>query len=427
MSYPSATSLVLELNFRYDGDAICGISLETNDIAEFAHSLWHLIPAVTSVAIDLKSTRYGAYDSEQPCTTLVSELTKGGVVGLSIDLKTSVNRLKFTQLTKPGLTSIVLGFNIGSTSENTLVYRNASTLKELQIGLHELGCWRGLLYGDTQTPTAYPRLTSLTLVIAERHYNTNWALLGSVDPFPTLSTLDFSGHYPFNDDVLFRGNGETLKNLSLPFSAITTNALGRLGILERLSATRMNSIRIYVPAGGEVTRQTNPSIEPQVHLILETAVALRLTRGTTDNQMFRAIKTAPSTAVLQHLHLDGHWLGSSHILAIILALSSLISLACLIKGSVYYIEKIPTSEHPSELYTKFFSPNSCFRKPGVLDSAWTSTVEVAIVAMQIAVVHPGYALVGLDSKLRESLRCIVSRALRNEPFKPYADSFRHLV
>ncbi|KAJ2696759.1 hypothetical protein H4218_004390 [Coemansia sp. IMI 209128] len=120
-------------------------------------NVWTLAKvAVTSVAIDLKSTRYGAYDSEQPCTTLVSELTKGGV-----------------------------------------------------------------------------------------------RTLGSVDPFPTLSTLDFSGHYPFNDDVLFRGNGETLKNLSLPFSAITTNALGRLGILERLSATRMNSIRIYVPAGGE--------------------------------------------------------------------------------------------------------------------------------------------------------------------------------
>ncbi|KAJ2032712.1 hypothetical protein IWW57_000064 [Coemansia sp. S610] len=161
--------------------------------------------------------------------------------------------------------------------------------------------------------------------------------------------------------------------------------------------------------------------------MLEMTAALHFSSNTVGKWVFGAIKAAPSTAILQHLHLDGLWLGSSHILEVASGLSSLISLACLIKRSAPTVEAIPKSEHPSKLYAKFFSPNSCFKKLRVLNSARVSAVEVAIIAMQIAVACPRFVLVDFPSRLRKGFSREVSWATYNEPFKPYADSIRRLI
>ncbi|KAJ2407129.1 hypothetical protein GGI10_005053, partial [Coemansia sp. RSA 2530] len=262
-------------------------------MAEFAHSLRQLTPAVTRVAVELNSFCPDAFNFALLYATLVSELTKGYMAGVSINSNTPVYWRRLTRLTEPGLTSIVFGSNINSVPERTLAYRNASTLRELQIGLHEFGSWRGLLYGDTQTPTVYPRLTSLALDVVERQYNPNWAPLDCVDPFPILVTLDISGRYLFNDNLLFRGNGETLVNLSLPFSAITDNALGRFGLVEQFRRTRMNSIHIYQVADIDRYRHPDRLIWPHVHLMLETTAALHFANDTAHNQVRKAIKVAP--------------------------------------------------------------------------------------------------------------------------------------
>ncbi|KAJ2256289.1 hypothetical protein GGI13_001246, partial [Coemansia sp. RSA 455] len=99
--------------------------------------------------------------------------------------------------------------------------------KTLEIIISEEKNWLDLLYGGTETPTAYTSLTTLIVEITDIPYDAIWAAIEDGEPFPVLSALVVGGKYPFNDGLLFRGNGKTLQSLSIPFSAIARNVLGR--------------------------------------------------------------------------------------------------------------------------------------------------------------------------------------------------------
>ncbi|KAJ2698881.1 hypothetical protein H4218_003006 [Coemansia sp. IMI 209128] len=112
----------------------------------------------------------------------------------------------------------------------------------IQIDLEEH--WRSFIYGGTLAPTVYSALTDLRLVVSNLLHQTMWAAIEDIVPFPALTNLAADGGYPFSDDLLFRGNGASLKNLGLLFSAIAWNKLGRFGVFRRSGVAQMHSINI---------------------------------------------------------------------------------------------------------------------------------------------------------------------------------------
>ncbi|KAJ2252905.1 hypothetical protein GGI13_003008 [Coemansia sp. RSA 455] len=419
MLFPSATSLVAMLSGRNSAVTTRTPVLSDSDAASFARSIRRLTPAVASVVIEINSTSINneLYSYHQLYDTLVSELSQG-VTGVCIRSKPYIHQL------------LVVESQADCVSEGALAYRNASTLKELKICVCSIRGWIGLVYCHPGPSAVYTSLTSLTLVIAHNGDNPAPTLPNDLEPFPALSTLVVSGVYPFVDDALFRGNGKTLKHLCLPFCALAKNSLSRYAILERQGVTKMNSI--YIELFTQVDKaylatQTDLLIVQQVHLMLEVTLALHLTNDTTDLQLYEAIKTAPSTVILQNLHFGDLLFDSINIIEIVSALPSLVSLSCRIKGSVSTIEAIPASELPSRLYAKFFSPSIQFRKLRAMCSAKLSAERIAIVVMQIAVVCPCFVHIDLPLGLRKAFSREVAWAIYNGPFKPYAESIRRLI
>ncbi|KAJ2757427.1 hypothetical protein GGI19_000028 [Coemansia pectinata] len=178
-----------------------------------------------------------------------------------------------------GLTSITQGHTTACAPFAQLAYLNASTLKELKLINPEESDWRALIYGDTKTPAVYSSLTKFLLEPIDVPYDRPWAAIEDAVPFPALLELDVSGDYPFNDDVLFRGNGGTLRKLCISFRALTRNAFGQFNVFNRSGARRTNLIDIDVVDNVDeelLVGQASARIAQQIHIVLEATKILFL-------------------------------------------------------------------------------------------------------------------------------------------------------
>ncbi|KAJ2055505.1 hypothetical protein GGI17_006627 [Coemansia sp. S146] len=221
-----------------------------------------------------------------------------------------------------------------------------------------------------------------------------------------------------------------------------------------------------------ISGQAGTHIVQQVHSILKATTMLYLVGETDSTHVLKAIKTAPTAAVIQGLELWDQLHDSCEILSIISALPSLTTLTCQISGSAPSIEVIPASEHPIALHEKYHSLNSNFRhlfaqEAGRGDNNWSDESDsdnnygtydcpccggfhsdsdedkdddktkevdrvskakkIAIVAAQIAVLCLKFTRVDLSSDMRKVFSREIALAMTSGSFLTYADSLSRLI
>ncbi|KAJ2050248.1 hypothetical protein GGI08_005540 [Coemansia sp. S2] len=412
MSFPAAKTIYLVLHRTTDKDSSSASVASQEKVVAFTRSLLQFAPIVASVIVKFESVSNAASYNEQLYGTLVSELYQGRVS--SVDVYSVLNGapLSLSLNGTTGLTSITHGSNISCAPFASLAHLNARTLKTLEIIISEEKNWLDLLYGGTETPTAYTSLTTLVVEITDIPYDAIWAAVEDGEPFPVLSTLVVGGKYPFND------------------GAIARNVLGRFSVLKRSGVTRMAQICI-----GDVTEmdaeflagRAGVPVEQQVHRILEVATLLNYTGDTTSAQTFSSIKTAPTTAIIQHLRISKRQCFVTDFIKMIVALPSLVSFTCDIHSFGPDIEEIPANDRPSILRAKYYPLSSNFRVLRVPNIADHSVSMVADAAKIIAILCPNFAQVDLPLKLRNEFSREVAWAMVSDPFEPYANSLRRLV
>ncbi|KAJ2859182.1 hypothetical protein GGH94_006242 [Coemansia aciculifera] len=208
---------------------------------------------------------------------LFSTLCQGGIKGVHVYAEQVTIPVSLDVQALPGLTSIYQGHNVFCTPFVQLAYRNAGTLKALDVDVGAEEDWLSLVYGGTQVSATFSSLVEHALTLTDVPYDTTWTVIDNVSPFPVLSPLKVYGNrYPFNDNLLFRGNGKMMKHLRIPFCALARNS-GRFDIFRRSDIVQMNLVCIgpildldnaFVAERGEAI------IRLQLHRVLETSAAL---------------------------------------------------------------------------------------------------------------------------------------------------------
>ncbi|KAJ2459760.1 hypothetical protein GGF42_001273 [Coemansia sp. RSA 2424] len=434
--FPSATTLVLV--WGADSAEKRGRSRKTllaaqddvTKMVEFARCLRRVTPALTRVVVSFGDADPVESGYTQLRARLVAELCQGGITRLEAQ---SMNNALTTLDSMPitGLTSLAQKANMVCAPFAELAYRNVGTLKTLCIRASTEADWQTLIYGGTNTSVVYAHLTLLALGFGNIKSGEVWAKFEGVTPFPYLSTLDISDEYPFDDDLPFRGNDETLQNLRIPFRALIKNVLGRHEVLSRSGVTRMNSVRIYStnePRGMIGDWVDNGVIECQVRRITEVATALFFTKETWKEHMFKAICSAPATAILRHFDCRYKTFKANHIIEVISALPSLISLTCATDDIGRDLERIPVKKLLSTLRERHYPLSSAFRKLIVFSvSTRDPGMELARIAMIIATICPNLASVYTPIERRVKFRRAIATAIKKGPFRPFRSSFRHLI
>ncbi|KAJ2336061.1 hypothetical protein GGI00_001043 [Coemansia sp. RSA 2681] len=333
----------------------------------FARSLRQVTPAATRLMLSFMSANSTNKKNRGLCNILASQLCGKSVTRITVASFTECTLPHFKLHDVSGLTSIMQEVGMACAPFARLAYLNARTLKELGVICKLEEDWRVLIYGDIETPAVYSSLTSLILKAVDFPYGVTWsAIEDAVVPFPVLSRLDVCGGYPFDDDVLFRGNGGTLKRLCIPFCAIGRNALGRFNVLGRRGGGigRMDLVDIGEENGADIafaTGQARSHIAQQLIGIMEVATKLRLGGDTPDRCFLNVVKSAPNTAVLRSLEIQEYPLDIFDIIKVVSALPTLESLACEIERLALDVNALSVIECPSALRAKHFPLSSNFR------------------------------------------------------------------
>ncbi|KAJ2060267.1 hypothetical protein GGH13_006812, partial [Coemansia sp. S155-1] len=399
-------------------------------VASVARSLMRLVPAAVDVDMTVCTINDVEPNFKQLYEWLAMELCRGRTSSLSIYSWRNKYTLQLTLSDISGLTSITQGLNVSNTTFTMLAYRNASTLKTLEVRISVEEDWLDLIYGDANVLAVYADLVSLTLDISEEPYSALWTTFDNVEPFPALAKLDVHGGYPFDDDMLFRGNGNTLQSLRLPFGVVADNVLGRFDVLRRSGVTRMNSVRIGKIAEIDdvfVASNAGLPIEKQMHRILEVTSSLVLLNDTTDLHLYHSLLSAPNTAILQHLEFCNLVFNVTNIFQVVSALPSLSSFKCRINCHAPEIVLIPVSERPRTLYDKFHPLSHNLRALVALDNESDSAEGLAHVAMLLAVVCPSLRTVEVPPIARNEFSREIAWSMLNATYKPYADRLNGLI
>ncbi|KAJ2895950.1 hypothetical protein IWW38_002162 [Coemansia aciculifera] len=256
-------------------------------VASFARSVRLLTRAASGVIIDYESIPDSSENANDLYSTLLTELYGADITRMEVYAGADQPTL-FSMTIPTGMTSIVHGVDMMCAPFAQISYHNSSTLRKLDIGLDTEADWRVLLYGGTEDLASFECLASLEMYISDTLYTTTWAAIADAAPFSALSTLDVSGGYPFDDDVLFRGSGQTMQSLRLPFSALVRNALGRFNVLKRKGAGRLNAVHIGPVTDVDNTFVAGLAVVPikrQIRRILKVAAILSIQNDTSESQI----------------------------------------------------------------------------------------------------------------------------------------------
>ncbi|KAJ2048564.1 hypothetical protein H4S04_003757 [Coemansia sp. S16] len=431
--FPSATTLVLGLQ-KYpttltDPSRLFEPSRVTATdlffVSSFTHTLQRMVPSLKSLITPVYAANVMTPGYDLLFNTLFAELCQGSVNSLRIYSKVKRERVTLDSMSISGLTCLIQQSNLASAPFAELAYRNAGTLRDLRIRTGTEANWRTMIYGGTQIPTVYSSLALFILGIGNIPSDTTWATIDDVKPFPGLSTLEISEEYPFSDDVLFRGNGATLKSLRVSLRAITKNALGRSGVLHRSGVSRMNTVTIGVLSDSISSYLPNDVIGPQVRRILEMTTTLKLNKDTTNSQVYNAICTASGTATLQHLELASRSFDFDHIIKIVSALPSLLSLTCWVFEIGSQLESIPQDELPSTLHARHYPLSSSLKLLRLSKAEQTSADLIGLVTILMAIMCP--SLSHVVPLYPFDCGKVITSAMAKPSYQPYIESLRRLI
>ncbi|KAJ2027959.1 hypothetical protein H4S03_008030 [Coemansia sp. S3946] len=275
-----------------------------------------------------------------------------------------------------------------------IAHHSAGTLKQLSIELESEADWRALIYGDTKTPAVYSSLTSLCMETDTIPYAESWEAIEDVALFPVLRNLTMWGVYSFDDDSLFRGNGKTLRNLDIPFSALTKNTFGRFGVFERSGVTQMNWIAIGTARDKDEALKTglaNDPIEMQIHRMAEIDEPEANIDAISESKL-------PNALLVKHHHLSNNF-----------------------KRLVIFDESDDDADDADDADEDESDYDYMYRDKDALAK------EIAVVAVQIAVLCPNFRHVDLPKDMRNAYSREVAWAMAASNISRFAEPNGQLI
>ncbi|KAJ2108544.1 hypothetical protein GGI16_001092 [Coemansia sp. S142-1] len=122
----------------------------------------------------------------------------------------------------PPLSSLSLNCYSSLILSTNLIHKCASVLKYLAI---TGGYAESLVYNRDGNAVIYPNLVYLQVHFYLSNDSAERMLAPNITPFPVLKCLKMNSYYQLGDDVMFRGNSDTLEKLELRLDAEDVNIL----------------------------------------------------------------------------------------------------------------------------------------------------------------------------------------------------------
>ncbi|KAJ2431229.1 hypothetical protein GGF41_000641, partial [Coemansia sp. RSA 2531] len=146
---------------------------------------------------------------------------------------------------------------------SSLVHKCANVLQYLDIGIHRA---KALIYDVNDVPVVYPKLLHLQMYMVVLNDSSAPVFAPGIVPFPVLKSLQLQMGYPFGDDVMFRGNSDTLEELEIRLSR---EMMAMLNNSQAFGKEYKSLKRVLVNELGH-DRYQSPSSDDMVHKFIRS-------------------------------------------------------------------------------------------------------------------------------------------------------------
>ncbi|KAJ2054454.1 hypothetical protein GGI03_004881 [Coemansia sp. RSA 2337] len=314
-------------------------------------------------------------------------------------------------------------------NEATLEYihRLAPMLQTLAITYKTVNRTEKLFIDSNNELVVYPKLQSLTFTTWEQEKIRYRPVVENLVPFPKLKKLHINMEYPFGDDLLFRGNCETLEQLHIELDIQTIVMLKKYNVF----------------TGNKFKRLLNISAECNTHRVggdpfasfvftnfvagMSSAnQALSFDDGSAMKYSVSNLTMCSDLARIMSLNLKNANLTLSQVIVLLHKMTLLTELKCEFAGLGSEYDRIPLEDRPNRARLSCVNGSKHFKHMTLLGYL-VDMRNVAECAILLALACPKLANFSILESLKLEFNSEITRALEVEPYSLYADSVQHLL
>ncbi|KAJ2425034.1 hypothetical protein GGF41_002574 [Coemansia sp. RSA 2531] len=230
--------------------------------------------------------------------------------------------------------------------------------------------------------------------------------------------------FPFDDDVLFRGNSATLKHLSIPLDQNTVYVLNRTRALNGL----YNNLRISISRNcrtDDLSLVTRADMNKCIGSLVRAAQTLKLAYW----MPFRYfIDEAPINGFegLQSLYMSWDNWAFLDVLSLLKVLPNLVKLSCGFAG-LRLEHDIAAEDLPDYVSSKYCNTGKRLQIWYPIDPRMNQRISIPEYAMLMALACPKLRRVELAPHNIAAFQTKFAEALGKEPYSKYASQLNHLL
>ncbi|KAJ2354269.1 hypothetical protein GGH92_000139 [Coemansia sp. RSA 2673] len=322
----------------------------------------------------------------------------------------------------PPLSSINFGYSFSQPAHKVLVRKSASTLQYLDIDISNANM---ILYGTDGEAVVYPNLQHLQLRWCAKHDTDPMVVTAETVLFPVLRTLQLGSHYPFNNDVLFRGNAATLEYLQITLDRGDVSMFNRCKTFENKHKVLRHVIinedfgdTLFVSQADEIKLLKNlMSVAQNLKTWSQTFWKLPIVamqRG----QTFDTIRVL-------NMHLDNP--SFFNILSLVKALPALVNLNSSINGLGPELENIAIEELPDHIASTYCNTGKnlqAWEINNFVNREFSLFIDLVLL---LALACPKLRVIKSKPKALKSYSVKVANALESGSYSKYATELNRMI
>ncbi|KAJ2491317.1 hypothetical protein IWW37_002399 [Coemansia sp. RSA 2050] len=422
--FQAATQLKVKLNF-FDDNAQEIVNMD--NIRRFVACIKEMLPYVQNVDIICKGNY--RHQEAQLCQKLERWLGVYFSPEVTLGIFKSKMILPFTMAPpiSVSITKIDHIWTNDSGATLAFIHRLAPTLQTIEITYKTMSRTERLFLDSNDKLVMYPSLQSLVLSSWVQEKITYRPVFEHLVPFPKLKKLRINMEYPFGDDLLFRGNSETLELLHIELDIQTIVMMKKYSIFTGNKFKRLHNISAECNThriGGD----------PFVSFVFTNFVAgmssanqaLSLDDGSAMKYSVSNLTMCSDLAGIMSLNLKNANLTFSQIIILLHKMKLLTGLKCEFAGLGSEYENIPPADRPKRARASCANSGKHFKHMTLLGYL-VDMCNVAECAILLALACPKLSSFYMQESLKQEFNNKITIALQSEPYSQYADSAQHLL
>ncbi|KAJ2029684.1 hypothetical protein IWW57_001557 [Coemansia sp. S610] len=422
--FQAATQLKVKLNFP-DNNVLETVNMD--NIRRFVARIKEMLPYVQNVDIVCKGNY--RHQEAQLCQKL--ERWLGMYFSPETTLRVFRSKMVLPFTMSPSVSVSITKIDHVWTHDNqatlAFIHRLASTLQTIEITYKTVSRSERLFLDANDQLVVYPSLQSLVFSSWEQGKITYRPVVEHVVPFPKLRKLRINMEYPFGDDLLFRGNSETLELLHIELDIQTIVMMKKYSIF----------------AGNKFKRLHNISAECKTHRIggdpfasfvftnfvagMSSAnQALSLDDGSAMKYSVSNLTMCSDLAGIMSLNLKNANLTFSQVIVLLHKMKLLTELKCEFAGLGSEYENVPPADRPKRASASCANGGKHFKHMTLLGYL-EDMRNVAECAILLALACPKLSSFYMQESLKLEFNNEITIALQSEPYSQCANSAQHLL